>query len=154
MIQIKSSRTIIAGSTNGKREIQFNGVLIVGGSNADYYITYTMLKRYKPSISLLHAIDVNSALNVLNFFKPVKDSYLILLDIKQDKQNNPDVNCVKQFKSLLPEHHSETKVILLTANSRFEEKKEMIEKVSFTEVIEKPFSMEKLIYGLSGFSFS
>lgn len=154
MIKAKNGHAVIAGSTNGKKEIPFSGVLIVGGSNADYYIAYTMLKRHKPSVSLLHVIDVKSALNVLNSFKPIKDPYLILLDVKQDKQKNKDVDHVKQFKALLPDHHAGTKVMLLTANSRFEDKRFFEEKISLTEAIEKPFSVEKLISGLSGFSSS
>jgi CheY-like chemotaxis protein len=152
MIQTKNGRETNANLI--KIEIPFSGVIIIGGSSADYYITYTMLKRHEPSVSLLHVIDVNSALSVLNSIKPDKDPYLILLDIKSNKQQNTEPDYVKQFKAMLPAQHAQAKVMLLTANSRFVERKTLIEKKPLVEIIEKPFSVEKLLLGLSGFSYS
>jgi CheY-like chemotaxis protein len=152
MIQTKNGRETNAEVI--KIEIPFSGVIIIGGSSADYYITYTMLKRHEPSVSLLHVIDINSALSVLNSIKPGKDPYLILLDIKSNKQQNTELDYVKQFKAMLPTQHAQAKVMLLTANSKFVEKKKRAEKKSLLEIIEKPFSVEKLLLGLSGFSCS
>jgi len=154
MIQTKNGHAAIADIPDGKKEIKFKGVLIVGGSNADYYITYTMLKRYDPAVSLLHVIDVNSALNILNSFNPGKDPYLILLDLKRNGHKGGETDYLEQFRALLPVHHAETKVLLLTANSRFEGRKFYPEKFSLKETIEKPFSVQKLKAGLAGFSSS
>ena len=129
----------------GKKEIPFNRILIIDDSEVDFFIANTMLKRHKPSVHLYYAMDVDSALDMMRSFKPNEMPDLILLDLNFDRQEKQGVDFLKEFNKLEPAGNSETKVVILTAYSGFKEVKDFIHDFSITEIIQKPFSVEKLM---------
>jgi response regulator of citrate/malate metabolism len=100
-----------------------------------------MLKIY----TLYYAMNVDSALDMLKNFKPSDVPDLILLDLNFDRQNKQGIDFLKEFNKLQPSHTAGIKVMILTAFAGFKEVKEFETDFLKTEIIQKPFLVQKLL---------
>lgn len=136
-----------------KKEIPFNRILVVDDSEVDFFIVNTLLKRHKPGLSLYYAMDVESGLNMLKAFKPGETPDLILLDLNFERQKMHGMDFLKELVKLYPVINSGPKVIVLSAYLGFNDSEAITKDFFGVEIIEKPFSVEKLV-GCISYSFS
>ncbi len=130
-----------------EKEIPFNRILIIDDSEVDFFIANSILKKHKPSVSLYYAMDVDSALNMLRSFKTSEVPDLILLDLNFERQSKQGLDFLKEFEKLYAGLDTQTKITVLTAFKGFQEAKVIARDFSHTAIMEKPFSVEKLISG-------
>jgi CheY-like chemotaxis protein len=128
-----------------KKEFPYKRILVIDDSEVDFFIANTLLKKHKPSVSLYYAMDVDSALDMLKSFKPDDAPDLILLDLNFDRQKKQGIDFMKEFIAMGPLHLAGTTVMVLTAFAGFKEMKNISAYFSRTAIIEKPFSVEKLM---------
>ena len=136
-----------------KKEIPFNRILVVDDSEVDFFIVNTLLKRHKPGLSLYYAMDVESGINMLKAFKPDETPDLILLDLNFDKQKMQGMDFLRELTKLYPAVNTGPKVIVLSAYLGFNDSEAITKDFLGVEIIEKPFSVEKLVACIS-YTFS
>lgn len=135
------------------KEIPFNRILIVDDSEVDFFIANTLLKRHKSALSLYYAMDVESGLNMLKAFKPGAVPDLILLDWNFDRQKKQGVDFLKEFEKLYPANSNGPRLIVLSAYLGFNDTEALTKDFGEVEIIEKPFTLEKLVACIS-YTFS
>jgi len=135
-----------------ENEFPFNRILVVDDSEVDFFIANTLLKRHNPAVSLYYAMDVESALSMLRAFKPAEMPDLILTDLNFEKQKKQGLDFLREFSELYPLNNG-PKVVVLSAYLGFNDREAITKACFAAEIIEKPFSVEKLQACLS-YTFS
>lgn len=127
-----------------KNVIPFNRILVVDDSDVDFFIASTHIQRHKPSAKLIFADSVDKALDMLRNCNPADVPDLILLDLNFDRQTKQGIDFLNEFWKQKKTYPQEVKVMVLTAFAGFEELCPIQKMFPETEILQKPFSLEKL----------
>jgi CheY-like chemotaxis protein len=129
-----------------QKEIPFNRILMVDDSELDFYIVKEMIKRRKPSATLYYAMDVDTAMQMIKAFPPSEAPDLILLDLHFNRKKKQGIDFLQEYGALGADQNPGVKVIVLTAYAAFKDGHALKKDFSNMEILEKPFSVEQLMY--------
>ena len=128
-----------------KKEFPYKRILVIDDNEIDFFLAHTHIKRYSENADLFFAMDVDSGLNLFKSFTNDQKPDLILLDLNFNRQQLQGIDFIKEFEKLPKESISSTEVMLLTAFSGYDEGKLMREKYGVLKMVEKPFTVEKIL---------
>ncbi len=123
----------------------FNKILVVDDSEVDFFIVNTMIKRKFPSTAIFFAMDVDSGIKMLKSFAPSEMPDLILLDLFFKNHYKQGADFLSEFAKINFGIIANTKIKVLTAYADYRDAKGLHHKFPNTEILEKPFSLEKLM---------
>jgi CheY-like chemotaxis protein len=148
----ESDHEVIKNKTM-EQDFPFKRILVADDSDIDIFIVHTILKRYKPSLLLYYALDIESALSMLKSFKSTDLPCLVLLDLNFGKQKKQGLDFMMEFATLYPGGPNNPKVLGLSAYTAFRDVTRIKKNFPDLSIIEKPFSIGKMMNCLS-FSLS
>jgi len=123
----------------------YKRILIIDDDEMAHYLTHQTIKMHDRSLSVYHAMDVDSGIDMYKSFKTPALPNLILLDLYFERQHKQGKDFIAEFQQLHKEIISRTRLIVLTALSFYNEGQEHYEKNAEIIMLPKPFTINKIM---------
>jgi len=123
----------------------FKKILVVDDSEVDFFLVHQNLKMVKPVPHILHAMDVDSGLNVLRSFRQSEMPDLVLLDLYFNRHFRQGRDFLHEFHRMPKTITCGTKIKVLSAYTNPEIIAGLEKDFGKMHVIEKPIAAYHLI---------
>ncbi len=128
-----------------KKEFPFKRILVIDDNEIDFFLTHTHVKKYSREADLFFAMDVDSGLKLFKSLSNEEKPDLILLDLNFSRQHRQGIDFLTEFLKLPKETTASTQVMIVTAYMGHQEGKTLNEKHAGLKMVEKPFTVEKIL---------